>query len=288
MSGTERKSVDSGQEGDTGTTIEYTEVEQTAMKDGWIPPDRFDEADTGKNFISAEKFVENGSFFKKINSQKERIEQLEGSFKQLNSHYEKVAESEHLKAEAQYKEEIASLKAEKIKAINEGEGELVVAIEEKIEQIEKPVLDKPEADPVFDNWAKDNSWYQDNQFLAIEADIIAEKYLAKGLRGKELLDTMTDHIKISQKEHFNEGGKDDENNDDNDDNLDSNGRRTRSASVEGDTNSGNKPRKNSRSLTPRDLTPEEREVFTNFDRMGIFADDKARTKYFNEVVDLRD
>lgn len=279
------KKVEDGQTDDLDTTIEYTEVEQEAMKDGWIPPDRFDKADTGKNFISAEKFVENGSFFKKINSQKERIEQLEGDFKQLNSHYEKVAENEHRKAEEQYKDEIDALKAKKIEAIKDGDGELVVAIEDQIESIDKPELDKsPENDPVFSEWAKKNGWYKENQFLSIEADMVAEKYLAKGLRGKELLDAMTDHIKIIHKDHFPDDGKGGDNDDDNE--LDDNGRRRRHSSVEGDTRG--QSRKPGKSLSPKDLTPEEREVFTNFDRMGIFADDKARVKYFNEVVDLRD
>jgi len=265
-----RKAVESGQSEEEGSTIkpeevQYTEIEEKAMADGWIPPDRFNQDEQGKDFITAEKFVENGSFFKKINTQKERIEQLEKSFNQLNSHYEKVAENEHKKAEKEYKAEIVRLKAEKVTAINEGEGEKVVQIESAMEALDKPEV-KPDSDPVFDKWVSENKWYTENQFLSIEADMVAEKYLAKGLRGKNLLDAMTDHMKISHKDHFAEP-------------------KPRAAAVEGDTRG---VKRQSGKSVEKDLTPDEREVFKNFERMNLFKDDKAKTKYFAEVIELRE
>lgn len=265
--------VEAGLSDETGSTIkdiEYTDVEIKAMDDGWIPPDRFDKADTGKDFISAEKFLENGSFFKKINSQKEKIEQLQSNFEKLNSHYEKVAENEHKKAEAEYKAIIDELKAQKVEAISEGDGKRVVEIDDAIERTEKPVKEvEPESDPVFSAWAAENKWYEEDKFLSVEADGIAERYLAKGLRGKDLLDAMTEHVKTLHPDKFEKV------------------ERKRPASVEGDTGGG-VSRKTSKNVSERDLTADERDVFRNFDRMEIFKTDEARTKYIKEVIELRE
>lgn len=261
-----------GQTEESGATIEqesaqYTEVETQAMEDGWIPPDRFDKADVGKDFISAEKFVENGSFFKKISAQKKEIDDLKVSFGQLKTHHDRVAENEHKKAEKEYEGIIEQLKNDKVTALDEGDNRRVVEIDDQIRTTEKPVKEE-QADPVFDGWLENNSWYSDNKFLSVEADMVAEKYLGKGLRGIELLDAMTDHMKIAHKDKFEPES------------------RARPAAVEGDTRGGQ--RKTSKSFSEKDLSSDEREVFNNFNRMGLFKDKGSKEKYLKEVNELRD
>lgn len=270
------EAVESGQDDDVGTTIEgeSTEIKQDwsdtdaqeAESMGWIPPDRSKKLPEGKTFLGPKEFMERNPLYRKMKS-------LESTVGQLNSHHQRVLENEQKKAEKHYLAELDRLEAEKVTALDEGDNKRVVEIDKEIRTTEKPEI-TPDSDPVFDAWVKDNAWYEDNKFLSVEADNIAEKYLSKGFRGKELLNAMTDHMKISFKDQFPQ-----------DNNLDENGR-NRPAAVEGDTRGGK--RGSSKNVSEKDLTSDEREVFKNFERMGVFADDKAISKYIKEVVEIRE
>lgn len=263
-----RAAVEAGQDDEEGTTIEgeskditpeWSEEEALEAESmGWIPPERATKLREGKKFIAPKEFMERNPLYSKMKN-------LESTMESLNSHHQRVLENDRKKAEKKYQEDITALKAEKIEAIKEGDGERVVQIEEAIEKTEKP---QEESDPVFDTWVKDNDWYEKDSFLSVEADMVAEKYLAKGLRGRKLLDAMTTHIKSLHKDKFEPE------------------KRERPAAVEGDTRGGNRSTK--KSYTEKDLLPDEREVFKNFERMNVFGDDKAKTKYFKDVVELRD
>lgn len=259
---------ESGQVGEEGSTIEgeSKEIEQKWSEDealeaesmGWIPPERAGKLPEGKKFIAPKEFMERNPLYNKMKN-------LESTMEQLNSHHQRVLENDRKQSEKKYKEDISKLKAEKVEAIKEGDGERVVQIEDAIENTEKP---QQESDPVFDLWVKNNDWYEKDSFLSVEADMVAEKYLAKGLRGKELLDAMTSHVKSLHKDKFEPE------------------KRERPAAVEGDTRGA--PRKTSTSITEKDLTPDERQVFKNFERMNVFNDDKAKASYFKDVIELRE
>ncbi|MBW2647553.1 MAG: hypothetical protein JRE23_15540, partial [Deltaproteobacteria bacterium] len=178
---------------------------------------------------------------------------------------DRVAENEHKKAEKEYKDVIERLKSEKVAALDEGDNRRVVELDDQILNTEKPV-EEPQEDVVFKQWNKGNEWYDNDQFLAVQADMVAQQYLNKGLRGKELLDTMTEHMKTAYPDRFKKDSD-------------------RPASVEGGTV---RPRTPSKNLSEKDLTPDERAVFKNFNRMNMFKDDAAKTKYFKEVIELRD
>lgn len=265
-----REAVESGQIPNEGTIIEEesTEIEQNWSDDealeaeamGWIPPDRSKKLPEGKKFVGPKEFMERNPLYKKMKS-------LESTVGQLNSHHHRVLENEQKKAEKTYHAEIERLKAEKVTALDEGDNKRVVEIDEEIRTTDKPEV-KPEADPVFDAWTNENSWYTEDKFLSVEADNIAEKYLAKGLRGRELLDATAEHIKTAYKDRFKPEKRD------------------RPAAVEADTRGGQ--RSSSKSSSEKDLTLDEREVFKNFERMGVFKDDKEVSKYIKEVIDLRE
>lgn len=263
-----RAAVESGQIPNEGTIIEgeSTAIEQDwsdaeaaeAELMGWIPPDRAKKLPEGKSFVGPKEFMERNPLYKKMKS-------LESTVGQLNSHHQRVLENEQKKAEKHYKDELERLKAEKITALDEGDNKRVVEIDEEIRTTEKPEA-TPESDPVFDNWSKDNAWYAEDKFLAVQADQIAQKYLSEGVFGQEMLEKMTNDIKSGFPDKFET--------------------KTRPATVESDTRGVN--RSSSKTLSEKDLTLDEREVFKNFDRMGVFADDKAKAKYLKEVIDLRD
>ena len=258
--------VESGQKAEEGSTIEAEKqiepqwseseaLEAEAM--GWIPPERAGKLPEGKKFIEPKEYMERNPLYKKMKN-------LESTMESLNSHHQRVLENDRKQSEKKYQDEISQLKLQKVEAIKEGDGERVVQIEDAIEKTEKP---QPESDPVFDKWAESNEWYTTDKFLAVEADKVAQGYLSQGLRGIELLNTMSEHMKELYPKKFEP-------------------EKARPAAVEGDTNGGKRP--SSKGATEKSLTADEREVFKNFERMNVFADDKAKTAYFKDVIELRE
>lgn len=253
---------------------EFTEVEKKAMEEGWIPPSRFDSEEQGKEFISAEKFLENGSFFKKINDQKSKIEQLENSINQLNAHYQKVAENERKKAQAEYKEEIERLKAEKVKALEDGDSQRVVDIDEELRVKKEPENGNPEFEKFFKDWSEKNKWYDEDQAMRDYADMLGDGYAARhqDTPYQQIFDYVTEEVKQRYPEKFK------------------NKQREKAPAVEGSPSnnvSEQSKGKNAGDPTIKDLTSDERTIFRNFERMNIFKSEKDKIKYIKEVVELR-
>jgi len=238
--------------------IDWSESEAAeAEAMGWIPPDRAKKLPEGKKFVGPKEYMERNPLYSKMKS-------LETSFEQLNNHYHKVSETERKKAEKEYIKEIETLKAEKIKALDEADHQRVVDIDEKIRTTEKPVN---EPDPVFEKWVGKNEWYQNDPFLRVEADRIGERYLASGMKGQALLDATHEHLKQAYPDKF------------------ANKERARPPQVEGSTPPV-KP--GSKKLSVSDLTADEKTVYKNFESMNVFKTDDEKQKYLREVVELRD
>lgn len=240
---------------------DWTDAEaQEAEAMGWIPPDRSKKLPEGRKFKGPVEYMEGNPLYSKMKT-------LESSIGQLTEHYQKVSERDRKAVVEEYEAKIETLKAKKVEAMDEGNHQAVVDIDEAIRTTEKPA-EEPEADPVFDSWVANNDWYEKDNFLSVQADTIAEKYLGKGLRGKELLDTMTTHMKKAYPDSFKT-------------------ERDRPSAVEGDTRGA--PRKPSNGeLTEKDLTADERTIYRKFEHLGAFPTDKDKQKYFKDAVDLRD
>lgn len=272
-----KKNVEEGLEDNEGKkSIEYTEVEKKAMEDGWIPSTRFDSEEQGKRFISAEKFLENGSFFKKINEQKDKISTLEVSINQLNAHYQKVAETERKKAKAEYEREIDKLKTEKFKALEDGDSQRVVDIDEELRGKEVPDSKDPNFEKYFDEWAKKNQWYNDDSSMRNYADMLGDGYAVRhqDTPYQQIFEYVTEEVKQRYPDKFK------------------NKKREEVSTVEGSNTNNVSSQEGITSNdkgdpTIKDLTTDEKTVFKNFERLRIFKDEKDRTKYIKEVIELR-
>lgn len=251
---------------ETEAAPEYTEVEQKAMEEGWIPPDRFDSEEQGKEFISAEKYLENGTFFKKINAQKEQIESLQQTVSQINEHNRKVRERELQKMQSEYESKIDALKAEKIAALDEGDSRRVVEIDDEIRRTPVPQIEPTTDNATLKRWKKDNSWYDTDKFLGMEADMMATQLARQQVPLDDALKQIKEHLTIKYPERFE------------------NKQRKAAPTVEG----GSKKPTPKGAISVKDLDPQEREVFNNWERQGVFKDDAARQAYLKQVVELRD
>jgi len=238
----------------TWTPEEASEAE--AM--GWIPPERAKKLPEGKEYVGPVEYMERNPLYR-------QMKELKSSFAQLNSHYQKVSEVEHKKAEKEFNEKIASLKAEKVKALDEADHSRVVEIDEEIRTTEKPTEEKAD-NTVFNEWVKENKWYEDDSFLRVEATKVGEILYSDKLYGAELLDAVKDHLKQAYPDKF------------------SNPAREKPSAVEGGTT---KPTR-SKKATVESLTADERTIYNNFERMGVFSDEGSAEKYIKEVIALRD
>lgn len=100
---TQKESLDVSEE-----QPEYSEIEKEALSQGWKPNYN------GPNKKSAEDFVRDGSFFKKIAEQKQQIQELKDAFKNLSSHQQKVEKAAYQKA-------LNDLKKQRDSAIEQGD-----------------------------------------------------------------------------------------------------------------------------------------------------------------------
>lgn len=239
---------------DTAEDIAQAEIE------GWQAD--FD----GDNKKTAKEFIHDGSFFKKIDEQKEEIKQLKDSMGQLTGHYEKVMATERKKSEVEYSRRIDELKAAKVEALDEGDNKRVVDIDEEIRTTEKPV-NEPQTNEAFDQWVKDNPWYSSDMTLQIESDRYGEIFFNKGLRGRELYDAVGSHVKEIFSDKF------------------TNSKRNKAPSVEGGSNVPTGTTKGK--VVEKDLTSDERQVFNNFKTMKIFKNKDDEQKYLREVLEVR-
>jgi len=226
---------------------------------GWIPPERAGKLPEGKKFKGPQEYMQANPLYRKM-------KEMENSFNQLNSHYQKVSETEHKKAAQQYEATIAQLKAEKVQALDEADHTKVVEIDEQIRTTEKPVEEKP-VDNTFQEWVSENDWYEKDDFLRIEAEKTGQAMYSDKLYGKPLLEAVKAHLKEAYPQKFG------------------NPKRQKPAAVD----SGNAAPKSSGSkVSVKDLTQDERTVYENFKRMNVFKTDAEAKKYLAEVVELRD
>jgi hypothetical protein len=161
----------------------YTEVEQRAMEQGWVPKDQWD--GHGK-WRSAEEFLDRGELFAKIDEVKRHNKQMEGTVHALKKHLDMVRRTEYNRA-------LATLRAEKKNALAEGDADAVVEIEDRIDQLkastvqaemeaqrQAQAMQQPDYDPVVQVWINKNPWYQNDPAMKIYADQIGHQLAASG------------------------------------------------------------------------------------------------------------
>lgn len=242
--------------------ITWTEDEaEEAEAMGWIPPERAKKLPEGKKFAGPKEFMERNPLYKKV-------KQLETSIGQLNEHHSRVSETERKKLTKEYEAKITSLQEERIKALDEGDNRKAVEIESEIRTTEKPEEVKPETDPIFQNWVNENEWYEKDAFLRVEATKVGEILYSDKLYGRELLDAVKAHLKEAHPDKFE------------------NPNRAKPAAVEASSQASTP--KSTGKVSVKDLTADERTVYTNFERMKVFKTDDEKQKYLKEVIELRD
>jgi hypothetical protein len=235
---------------------EYSDNEKKAMAQGWVPEDQYE--GTGK-WRSAEEFLDRGELFSKIDEQNRKLRATEATLDALKKHHKRTAEIE-------YKRALTALKAEKKEALDVGDTERVVDIDEQIAETKAEAAKaiaqmdhapaQAEPNPQFMVWVNKNPWYQNDRAMKIYADTVGDELAAKGMRDPtEILLEVERRTKKEFAHKFN------------------NPNRGKPGAVEGGG------RKGSQKQDTFQLTPEETQVMNKFVRHGVMT----REEYIAEA-----
>lgn len=159
-------------------TPEVPEVEVKAREQGWTSKEEFEANpdNKGKKWRDAEEFVDRGELFGKIDELSRKLKTTTKTLEQLNDHHKRVKEVE-------YKRALESLKAQKKEALEDGDADALIEIDDKIAEVKhaqrtehKTQADLPEE---LETWIGKNQWYETDKEMAEDADSIGIGYKAK-------------------------------------------------------------------------------------------------------------
>lgn len=231
---------------------EPSTVEKRALEMGWRPKEEF-EGDE-EDFIDATEFVRRKPLFEKIDHVGKELRETRKALKALQEHHTKVKEAE-------YQNALKQLRAEKKTALEEGDADRLIEIDDQIAEAKAAeVLQKSQQQqearaphPNFVAWVGKNQWYQSDAELRSVADQIGTAYAVKNpeISPDEVLKYVEQRVKKLYPENFRNPNKE------------------RPSAVEGRTGTPASEKKDGINDYP--LTDDERRVMNTFVRQGIMT-----------------
>lgn len=179
---------------------EPSDIEQRAMDLGWRPKEDFegDEA----TFIDAAEFVRRQPLFDKIESMGRELKETKKVLNLLQEHHKKVKETE-------FKRALDELKVEKRKALEDGDADKLLAVDDAIAEIRTAQITKqnePEQQtvhPDFVEWVNKNKWYAKDPEMRAFADAVGLQYKDKtGASNEDVLKYVVERVKTTFKDKF--------------------------------------------------------------------------------------
>jgi len=253
-----------------GTEVEVSEVDEEtlaeAKRQGWVPQSDYNGPED--RWVDADTFVKKG---KEINALlrkdneflKREVSEMKTTmmeFKKFHADTEKRA----------YDRAMLDLRDQKKEAINTGDGDKVLQIDDAIDELKQArAIEKVEVrpsnqpDPTFVQWNEDNPWFGKDTELTEEANLIGEVIKRKQptLIGEAFLDEVTKRVKKAYPEKF------------------TNSNRARPSPVEGTT----APKSNSKGGKGyNDLPPEAKQACQKFEKQGLITREAYLKEYFGE------
>ena len=253
-----------------GTEVEVSEVDEEtlaeAKRQGWVPQSDYNGPED--RWVDADTFVKKG---KEINALlrkdneflKREVSEMKTTmmeFKKFHADTEKRA----------YDRAMLDLRDQKKEAINTGDGDKVLQIDDAIDELKQAraiekvdVRPSNQPDPTFVQWNEDNPWFGKDTELTEEANLIGEVIKRKKptLIGEAFLDEVTKRVKKAYPEKF------------------TNSNRGRPSPVEGTT----APKASAKGGKGyNDLPPEAKAACQKFEKSGLLSRDQYLKEYFGE------
>jgi len=189
-----------------------SEAEQKARAGNWAPEEEWH--GHKDDWIDYKEFNFRGELMDRIKEQSSIINNLKGQVDtgtkvigDLKTHQDGIAEREYNKA-------LKSLKIQKAQAVDDGDGALVVAIDEEMDGIKEQVKAQKVVEvpvvqgtpPEITTWLEDpsNSWYATNPILRSVADGVAQKLLGDNpnMTPTQMLQQMNVDVRKEMPGHF--------------------------------------------------------------------------------------
>ena len=226
-----------------------TAIEQKAAEQGWVPEEEW-EGDP-EQWRPAKEFLDRGELFKKIEDQNRTIKEFKRALEDLKGHHAKTRDVE-------YKRALETLKAQKVQAIEEGDAQSVVKLDDQIDlvkeeqrklamQAAEPTV--PTLNPEFVEWVDRNKWYERDENMKIFADALGQKLAAAGNSPSKVLAEVERQIREEFPHKFKNPNRD------------------KPGAVESSNTKGGKS-----SGASIQLSDEERRVMQRFVRTGVMTE----------------
>lgn len=156
-------------------------TEQRAMEQGWVPQDQW-QGDPD-DWRPAKEYIDRGELLRSISELKRENRMIREGVQEFKKHHEEVKR-------VAYKQALADLRAKKLEALDAGDHQAVVQIDEKIaekreelkaeEAAPKPAPVPNEPHPAFVQWENRNGWYKSDRAMKAVADEVARDLIGRG------------------------------------------------------------------------------------------------------------
>jgi hypothetical protein len=196
-------------------TNEVSASDVEAQKFGWVPKEDFkgDESEwkDSETFLKRGKEI-NGFLRKDLEKLQKATEADKAAIAEMKATMEEFRKYHNDTEARAYKRALEDLKQQKIEAIEAGQGAVVVAIDEQIENIReaqnvpKETVKQPSQNDnaEYRAWAKENLWYATDNELKAYADLVADDVAAEApnKKGHEFLEEVTKRVKEAHPDKF--------------------------------------------------------------------------------------
>lgn len=244
------------------TTASDQHVEQ-ASQHGWVSQEEW--VEQGKDpdqWVDAPTFNMRGEFFDKIHKQKREMDEMRKALDDLKAMQARTAQVEREKV-------MRELKAAKKAAIEVSDGDAVIEIDERMEQLkdqEKAMKGDPEiqraqqeGQRLFEEWTSENPWYEKDVKMRRYADSLGVELQQQGYRPDQIFQMVSEDVKKTFADSFENP-------------------RRKEASVAGTT--GQKSASRSKGNWNQ-LSDEQKQAGQRFIKLGVFKDQK---EYIEELA----
>lgn len=183
-------------------------AEVQAMEQGWVPKEQW-EGDPDQ-WRPAREFLDRGELFRKIEDQNRTIKDFKKALNDLQKHHQSVRETE-------YKRAIEALKHQKKIALNDGDADTVVEIDDQIDLVKReqdklrqePVKQEAEElNPEFAAWVDKNKWYNSDEGMRGYADGIGRTLAKRGMSPAEVLKEVEKQVRENFPNKFRNPNRD--------------------------------------------------------------------------------
>ena len=272
------------------------DYEYEASRKGWKPEAQYTGPE-GK-WVDAKTFVERGErFTKKLEDKVSSLERQIANFEGTKAQFRKFFDDQMAKRDKEHSEAIQALRIQRSQATRDGDDELAIELEDRIEATRKQqALLKTEAEaaatertegasaaagnepnPVLDEFIADgNQWFKDDEALAKHAIAVGKQMRADGEKatGRKFLELVKSQVRDDFPRRFKEidaaAGTSQR--------QSATGGSGRTGGSAADTTGGYNGK------TERDLPPEDLTVMRQFIKDGLYTKETFLKSYFSRNV----